>query len=85
MTDDNVVALRPGPPINDIPGMLRQMADRFEAGDMTAEGVLFIVPRDGDWPQIFGWGSHLSDYGNIAVLELAKVWLVNNLTARDPK
>lgn len=82
MSDDNVLHLRPGPPINDIPGMLRQLADQFETGEYTAEGILVILPRDGDWPAIFGYGEHLTDYGNIAVLEMAKTWMTNHLTAR---
>ena len=74
----------PGPAVSDIPGQLRQMADRIENGEMTVESALFIVPTDGDWPKIFGWGDHLGDYGNIAVLELAKAWFVNNLVQRTP-
>lgn len=80
--NDNVVSLRQAPPVSDIVGQLRYMADRIEAGDVAAEGVLFVIDRPGDWPEIYGWGEHLSDYGNIAVLDLARLWMMNNLTAR---
>lgn len=80
---DNVVKLRDGPLISDIPGMLRQLADAFERGDETAEGILVIVPVEGDWPDIHGYGEHLSDYVNIAVLDLAKTWLSLYATERS--
>lgn len=78
----DVTRLRQGPLLTDIPGMMRQMADRIETGEVDAQSVLFIVPVDGDWPMVFGWGAHLGDHGNIAVCEMAKAWFVNNLVAR---
>jgi hypothetical protein len=78
----NVVPLRDGPLVTDIVGQLRRMADDFERGDIAAESVLLIIPRQNDWPSIFGWGAHLGDHGNIAVCEMAKTWFVNNLVAR---
>lgn len=79
---DNVLPIRQGPLIDDIPGQLRQMADKIERGDVAADAALFIIPRENDWPDIFGWGCHLGDYGNIAVCELAKTWFLNNNVAR---
>lgn len=78
---ENVVTLR-NVSLADIPGMLRKMADKIEQGEIAATSALFIIPCDGDWPNIFGWGEHMGDYDNIAVLELAKAWFVNNLTKR---
>lgn len=81
--NENVTPLRSSPPVSDIPGQLRQMADMIERGDIEASATLFIIPREaGEWPEIYGWGEHLGDYGNIAVCELAKSWFVNNRTAR---
>lgn len=78
-----VVDIRPNaPPLSDIAGQLRQMADMIEAGEVQLSSALFIVPRVQDWPVIYGWGAHLGDYGNIAVCEMAKAWFVRNLTAR---
>lgn len=78
-----VTPLRSSPPVSDIPGQMRQMADMIERGEIEAVSVLLIIPRDsGDWPEIYGWGDHLGDYGNIAVCELAKSWFVNNHTGR---
>jgi hypothetical protein len=78
----NVTPLRQGPLVTDIPGMLRQMAEWIESGEIEASSALFIVPVDNDWPKVFGWGEHLGNHGNIAVCEMAKVWFVNNLVAR---
>lgn len=69
--------------ITDIPGMLRQMADQIEAGDVSAASALFIIPRDHDWPAIYGWGAHLGDHGNIAICEMAKAWFMQNHTVRS--
>jgi hypothetical protein len=77
-----VVNLRSMPSLADIPGQLRQMAEMIEAGEVEATSALFIIPRAGDWPKVFGWGDHLSDYGNIAVCELAKTFFMNNNTIR---
>lgn len=78
---DNVVVLH-DTRISDIPGMLRKLADAFEAGEETAPGLLVVIPQDGDFPAVFGYGEHLGDYGNIALLEMAKVFMVNHLTER---
>ncbi len=77
-----VTPLRRSPLVTDIPGQLRQMADQIESGEVGATSALFILPTDGDWPRIYGWGEHLGDHGNIAVCEMAKCWFVNNLVAR---
>jgi hypothetical protein len=61
---------------------LRAMADRIERGEIDAQSALFIVPQDSDWPCIYGWGEHLGDYGNIAVLDLAKTWFIHNLVGK---
>lgn len=84
---DEVRALRNGrPPLSDIPAMMRQMADWIEKGEIEIDpihaGVLFIIPRNNDWPDIYGWGDHLGDHGNIAICDLAKAWFMHNLTKR---
>lgn len=81
---DNIVNLRGGrPALDDIPGMLRQWADWLEDGTETAQTVILIIPQEGDWPKLIGLGDHLGDLGNIATMELAKIWFANNLTARE--
>ena len=77
-----IVPLREGPKLNDLPAVMREVAGQIERGEIPATSALFVVPVEHDWPIVFGWGEHLSDYGNIAVLELAKAWFVQNLTAR---
>ena len=58
------------------------MADMIERGEVEATSALFIIPKDNDWPDVFGWGEHLGDYGNIAVCEMVKTWFLNNHTVR---
>ncbi len=82
MTLELVSPLRQGPTVSDIPGQLRQMADQIESGEVAATSALFIIPADGDWPAVYGWGEHLGDHGNIAVCEMTKIWFVNNLVTR---
>jgi hypothetical protein len=78
----DVISLR-DTSLNDIPNMLRKWADWIEDGTETTEGtMLLVIPRQGDWPVLVGLGEHLGDLGNIATMELAKTWFVNNLTAR---
>ena len=79
---EDPIPLRSTPPLNDIPGRLLQLAIDIESGEVEAESVLVVIPSSGDFPAIFGFGEHLGEYGNIAVLELAKTWFVNNQTAR---
>lgn len=78
----DVIDLRKTPSMADIPGMLRTMADDIENGEVQASSMMVIIPTDGDWPDIFGWGEHMGDYGCIGLLEIAKAFFVNNKTER---
>jgi hypothetical protein len=69
--------------VADIPAMLRRMADDLESGRQQAEAALFIIPVEGEFPKIFGWGEHMGDYANIAVLEMAKACLIQTLVAES--
>lgn len=82
---DNVTPLRTSPPITDIPGQLRQMADDLESGRVEMpDSALFIINRPkAAWPDIFGWGDHMGDIGNVGLLEYAKAFFVHNLTKRS--
>jgi uncharacterized protein YcsI (UPF0317 family) len=62
--------------------MMRKLADEIESGETPADAVLCIIPVDGEFPMVFGWGEHLGDLGNIGLLELTKAWFVANTTAR---
>lgn len=78
-----VVQLRSDPPVSDIAGQLRAMADRIEAGEQEAESALFIIPKPGDYPDIFGWGEHLGTPTNILTCELAKAWFIREYLPRQ--
>lgn len=53
-----------------------------ERGDIEATSALFIIPSEGDWPELYGWGEHLGDYANIALCEMAKAWFIDNKVTR---
>lgn len=75
-----VVQLRAAPKLNDIPAMMRQLADEIERGEVEAESMLCLIPSDEGLPVIYGWGEHMGDYANIGLLELAKAFIVNQHT-----
>jgi hypothetical protein len=79
-----VVLLCDGAPLlSDIPGMLRAMADQIEAGEHGAVDAAFlVVPVSDAFPLLFGWGDVEGTNDPIIQLELAKTWLLNNITSR---
>lgn len=79
---DNVIHLEIRD-LNDIPAMLRFWADRIESGETDATSAFLVVPQDDDYPIVAGFGEHLGDLGNIAVMELAKQFFIDYLTARS--
>lgn len=79
-----IVPLRDAPALTDIVGMLRRLADQIEAGEWGEVETLFaVMPRSGDYPTLFGWGSIDGQSDPIIQLELTKQWLLNNMTARS--
>lgn len=79
----NIALLRQAPSLVDIPGQLRQLADAIEAGAHgEVASMLVLVPREGDYPSIWGWGDVSDDNRPIIQLELAKAWFILNRTAR---
>jgi hypothetical protein len=69
-----VVQLREGrPPLTDIPGRLRLLADQIEAGEHgDVAGALVLLPRPSDYPSIFGFGDVEGENHPMIVCELAK-------------
>ncbi len=79
----NIVEFKP--PLTDIPAMLRGMADDIESGAFGDVKTMYaLVPKDGDYPLLFGWGNVDGTNDPIIQIELAKAWLVNNLVQRAP-
>jgi len=79
-----IVELREGrPSLADIPGRLRLMADRIERGETEATTAYLIVPRDGDYPQLFGWGDIEGERSPIVQTALLQHWLCGNLIKRS--
>lgn len=77
MADLKVVPLREGPSLGEIPAQLRALADRIEAGEYGAvDGLFAIMPRDGSYPVIMGWGVSDGALDPIIQFDLARQWLV---------
>lgn len=53
-----VVELRPADNPQSIPTQLREMADAFEGGEFEGQKqIIVIIPRAGEMPEVFSWGS----------------------------
>ena len=79
----NVVQLHNGAPsLNDIPGRLRLLADRIENGEVEATTAYVVIPRSGDFPQLFGFGDYEKDNGPIVQMQFMLHWLSANLVVR---
>lgn len=83
MTDLKVVQLRDTPLLNDIPGQLRAMADRIEAGELVADFALVVIDGDHVVPDLFGYGAALDTRSMLGMLDLAKDWFIRQLVADD--
>lgn len=80
-----VVPFREGPKLNDIVGQLRAFADRIESGEYgEVEAVFAILPRDGDYPTLFGWGDITGANDPVIQMEMLKIWLLTRMVARNP-
>lgn len=79
-----VIPLREGPPLSDVVAQIRAFADRIEAGDYgEVDAVFALMPRANDYPTFWGWGNISGINDPVVQLELAKLWLLNNLTVRS--
>lgn len=73
----------PNPNLADIPAMLRRLADQIEAGDWDeVETAFLLMPREGKFPKLFGWGNIQGKNDPLIQFELAKHWLCENLVER---
>lgn len=79
-----LVRLHDGAPsLEDIPGRLRRIADQIEAGEQGAvETAYVLLPTDGDYPRLFGFGDVHGKSDPVVQFELAKLWLLTNLVER---
>lgn len=69
--------------LNDIPAMLRRLADQLEKGEWgEVETVFLLMPQSGDFPKLFGWGNVTGTQDPIVQFEMAKHWLITNLVSR---
>mgnify|MGYP001187712089 CR=1 FL=1 len=78
-----VVDTFPSNNLNDIPERLRALATGIEDGVFgEVSTLLVIMPKDNDWPAVFGYGINAEPAQFVFQMELAKVWFANNLTVR---
>lgn len=78
----SVVPLRDTPSLQDIPGLLRNLATEIENGETVATTMFIVIPRDGDYPGLRGWGDVDGERGPIVQLALASHWLLGRQTSR---
>ena len=78
-----VIRLRETPSLRDVVAQIRAFADRIEAGEYgEVETVFALMPRAGDYPSFWGWGDITGTNDPVIQLEMAKLWLLMNLTKR---
>lgn len=79
-----IALIRDGAPLlTDIPGQLRQLADAIAAGDHgEITSAIVLLPRDNEYPDVFGWGAVDGDRHIVVQLELAKTFLLLHQTQR---
>ena len=87
MTDKpplSVVQLHDGrPPLSDVVGRLRLLADQIERGELgEVTGALVLLPRPGDYPRAFGFGSVDGGADPLITLALASQWFALNRVGR---
>lgn len=77
MNGPTLVQLHEGPSLADIPAQLRAMADRIEKGELVADGLFVLIPREQSYPTVFGYGVVGGAYDPIIQFELARQFLVH--------
>lgn len=77
-----VVPLRDTPSLQDIPALLRNLAAEIESGETVATTMFIIIPRDGDYPQLRGWGDVEGERRPVEQLALVQHWLLGRQTSR---
>ena len=70
--------------LRDVPACLRRMAEQIENGDIFVDSLIIVSPKDGDWPEVFGFGEdeHLTEMHVIGWLEIAKQWFIQHCAER---
>jgi len=77
-----VVPLRNSPSLQDIPALLRNLAAEIESGETVARSMFIVIPKDGEYPELRGWGDVDGERRPIEQLALAQHWLLSRQTAR---
>jgi hypothetical protein len=79
-----VVPLREMPSLQDIPALLRRLADQIANGEVEAKTLYVVIPQPGkDYPKLRGWGDVDGDRQPIVQVALLQHWLLSRETARS--
>lgn len=71
--------------LSDVPLMLRRLADRYENGDYGDDQTVFVVvPRNGDYPIVMGYGMTEGPRDPLVQLDLARAGILNKVVRRAP-
>lgn len=68
----NVVPLRKAPPLTDVVGQLRQMADNIESGEMSCPEQIVVVAHSADRTDVFLWGKFVHALYTRGILDFAR-------------
>jgi hypothetical protein len=81
-----VIPIRDGrPPLTDIPGRLRSLADNIEAGhNGDISSVIILMPVEGDYPRVLQYGQIEGQTNEPMIqFQLALHWFCANLVIRQ--
>ena len=63
--------------------MLRQLADSIDRGEIEGvEAALVLLPLDGGYPRVLGFGDMTGVNEPMIQFDLAKQWMLGNLVQR---
>lgn len=73
----------PNTNLGDVPAMLRKLADDIETSiTEPCSSAIVLLPREQDYPVIFGFGDVEGNNQPLVQLALAHSWFIYNLTSR---
>lgn len=82
-----IVRLKKNPPVSDIPGWFRKLADDYEKGDFPGVDYFMVIwpaeNQEDDWPTVAGVGLDPGDLARVGLLTEAIQFLTIHKVARQ--
>ncbi len=78
-----VSSIRTKPPLTDIAGQLRVLADRIEAGELAPRAAYVVMHCDDPPPCVFGFGEVATPHAIAGLLQQAGVYMLLSDVSRD--